>query len=265
MTVSNPSVLELVDLSISFGERQIVRLDHLELRRGEIVGLAGESGSGKSMTALAVLGLAPFVGATVRGTIRFDGRDLLELSQREMRDIRGRRIAMIFQGPIGSFNPVFRVGDLFERALRLHGAPSRRAARDRAGDALGSVLLPPDLLERYPHQLSGGQAQRVAIAMALALHSEVLLADEPTSALDVTVQAEILDLIRSLRDERGMSVLFISHDLAVVSELCDRVAVMRAGRIVEEGTVADVLGDPHDAYTRELVAAVPTIGGTGGA
>jgi ABC-type glutathione transport system ATPase component len=252
--------LELGDLSIAFGEREVVHLEHLELGRGEIVGLAGESGSGKSMTALAVLGLAPLVGATVSGTIRFEGRNLLELSQRELRDVRGRRIAMIFQGPVGSFNPVFRVGELFVRALVLHGAASKRDARARAREALRGVLLSPDLLERYPHQLSGGQAQRVAIALALALRSEVLLADEPTSALDVTVQAEILDLIRVLRDERGMSVLFISHDLAVVSELCDRVAVMRAGRIVEEGMVAEVLREPKDAYTRDLVAAVPTIG-----
>jgi ABC-type glutathione transport system ATPase component len=262
MTVSDAPRLELDDLSIAFGEREIVTLGHLEIQRGEIVGLAGESGSGKSMTALAILGLASLVGASVRGTIRFDGRNLLELSQRELRDVRGRRIAMIFQGPVGSFNPVFRVGDLFVRALLLHGAPNKREARERARVSLRGVLLSPDLLERYPHQLSGGQAQRVAIALALALRSEVLLADEPTSALDVTVQAEILDLIRDLRDRRGMGVLFISHDLAVVSELCDRVAVMRAGRIVEEGRVAEVLGDPKHAYTRELVAAVPTIGGS---
>jgi len=252
--------LELRDLAIAFGDREVVHLDHLELGQGEILGLAGESGSGKSMTALAILGLAPTVGATVRGTIQFEGRDLLGLPERELRDIRGGRIAMIFQSPVASFNPVFRVGDLFVRALVLHGAASKREARGRAEEALRGVLLPPSLLARYPHQLSGGQAQRVAIALALALRSEVLLADEPTSALDVTVQAEILELIRRLRDERGMSVVFISHDLAVVSELCDRIAVMRTGRIVEEGPTGDLLGAPGEDYTKALVAAVPKVG-----
>ncbi len=256
--------VEVRDLSIAFGSREVVHLEHLEIGEGEILGLAGESGSGKSMTALAILGLAPTVGATVRGAIRFEGRDLLELSPRELRDVRGRRIAMIFQSPVASFNPVFRVGDLFVRSLLLHGAPNRREARARAEEALRGVLLAPDLLGRYPHQLSGGQAQRVAIALALALRSRVLLADEPTSALDVTVQAEILQLIRALRDERGMSVLFISHDLAVVAELCDRIAVMREGRIVEEGPADDVLRAPRHEYTRALVAAVPKVGRVGG-
>jgi peptide/nickel transport system ATP-binding protein len=252
--------IELRDLSIAFGEREVVHLDRLELGQGEILGLAGESGSGKSMTALAILGLAPTVGASVRGTILFEGRDLLALSEREIRDVRGRRIAMIFQGPVACFNPVFRVGDLFVRALLLHGATNKREARQRAEEALRGVLLPPSLLARYPHELSGGQAQRVAIALALALRSEVLLADEPTSALDVTVQAEILELIRRLRDDPGMSVLFISHDLAVVSELCDRIVVMRAGQMVEQGSARDLLGSPAEDYTKALVAAVPKVG-----
>jgi len=252
--------LEIHNLSIAFGEREVVRLDHLELAAGEILGVAGESGSGKSMTALAILGLAPTMGAAVRGDIRFDGRDLLELSERELRDVRGRRIAMIFQSPVSSFNPVFRVGDVFVRALVLHGAESKNDARERAAESLRRVLLSADLLDRYPHQLSGGQAQRVAIALALALRSEVLLADEPTSALDVTVQAEILELVRSLRDDHGMSVLFISHDLAVISELCDRIVVMRGGRIVERGDASTVLSAPEHEYTRALVAAVPKVG-----
>lgn len=247
------------DLRVAFGDREVVRLDRLDLGRGEMLGLAGESGSGKSMTSLAILGLAPTVGATVSGSVALDGRDLLGLPASELRDIRGRRIAMIFQSPVSAFNPVIRVGDLFVRTLRLHGA-STQEAREGAEASMREVLLSPDLLRRYPHELSGGQAQRVSIAMALALRSEVLLADEPTSALDVTVQAEILELIRRLRDDRGMSVLFISHDLAVIAELCDRIVVMKAGRIIEEGPASAVLGQPKADYTRELVAAVPRVG-----
>jgi peptide/nickel transport system ATP-binding protein len=258
---ANASVAKIAvrDLRIAFGDREVVALDRLDLWAGEILGLAGESGSGKSMTATAILGLAPSVGASVSGSVSLDGRELLDLPPPELRDVRGRRIAMIFQSPVSALNPVIRVGDLFVRTLRLHGAGKDEAA-ERSRAAMAEVLLSPDLLSRYPHELSGGQAQRVAIAMALALRSEVILADEPTSALDVTVQAEILQLIRRLREHHGISVLFISHDLAVIAELCDRIVVMRAGRVVEEGRVADVLGDPREDYTRELVAAVPKVG-----
>ncbi len=252
--------LSLRDLRVRFGEREVVAVDALDLGAGEVLGLAGESGSGKSMTALAVLGLAGTLGARVSGSVRLDGRELLGLPEAELRAVRGSRIAMIFQSPVASLDPLVRVGELFVRALRLHGVPSRAAARELAARALEEVLLPAELLRRYPHQLSGGQAQRVAIAMALALRSEVLLADEPTSALDVTVQAEILEILRKLRRERGMGILFISHDLAVLAELCDRIAVMREGRIVEEGPAARVLASPRHPYTRELVGSVPRVG-----
>jgi peptide/nickel transport system ATP-binding protein len=251
--------LSLRDLRIAFGPRTVVDLEHLELGSGEILGLAGESGSGKSITALAVLGLASTLGARVEGSVRLDGEELVGAPESRLREIRGSRIAMIFQSPVSSLDPLLRVGELFERTLRLHGV-DRREASEQAKGAFREVLLSPDLLSRYPNELSGGQAQRIAIALALALRSEVLIADEPTSALDVTVQAEILDLLRRVREERGMSVLFISHDLAVIAELCDRVAVMRLGRIVEEGATARVLGRPVDDYTKLLVAAVPRIG-----
>jgi len=252
-------MLEIRDLRIRFGQRAIVEMDRLEVERAQIVGLAGESGSGKSMTTLAVLGLATTVGAQVEGSIQLDGQELTGLSQRMMRDIRGRRIAMIFQSPGLAFNPVFRVGQVFLQALRLHGAGSGAEALDRATHALRSVSLSPDLLSRYPSQLSGGQLQRIAIAMALALRSDLLIADEPTSALDVTVQSDVLELLRELRDEKKMGILFISHDLAVVAELCDQVAIMRAGRVVEAGSTERVIAQPQDPYTRELLAAVPRI------
>jgi peptide/nickel transport system ATP-binding protein len=250
--------LEIAGLGVRFGDRAVVSVDHLEIGDGEIVGLAGESGSGKSMTTLAILGLAGTVGATVTGSIRLDGTELMGLAEADLRQVRGRRIAAIFQSPAMAFNPVFRVGHVVTRALRLHGLTGSEAD-DRAAAALREVLLAPDLLRRYPGQLSGGQLQRVAIALALALRAELLLADEPTSALDVTVQAEVLDLLRELRAREGLSILFISHDLAVVAELCDRVAVMRAGSVVEEGPVGQVMAQPEDAYTAELLAAVPAI------
>jgi len=250
--------LEVRDLEITFGDRRVVELARLDVDGGEIVGIVGESGSGKSMSSLAILGLAQTLGATVRGSILFDGRELVGASESTLRTVRGSRIAMIFQHPVSAFNPVFRVGDVFTRALRVHGA-TKGEARERAHAALREVLLAPDLLERYPHQLSGGQAQRVAVALAVALRAEILIADEATSALDVTVQAEIVELLKRLRADDGMGILFISHDLAVVGQLCDRVTVMRSGLLVEDGPTADVLHAPKEEYTRELIAAVPRI------
>ena len=250
--------LAISDLEVRFGRRPVVQIGELTLGEAEIVGLAGESGSGKSMTTLAILGLAHTVGASVSGSIRLDGTELTALSQRAMRERRGRQIAAIFQSPAMAFSPVFKVGQVVLGALRLHGMSKAEAAQ-AASRAMREVLLPPELLDRYPAQLSGGQLQRVAIAIALALRAEVLLADEPTSALDVTVQAEVLELLRGLREREGMSLLLISHDLAVVAELCDRVAVMQAGRIVEQGPAAQVLTAPQHPYTAELLAAVPRI------
>ena len=251
--------LEVRDLRVSFAGHSVASVPELNVDGGEIVGLAGESGSGKSMTILAVLGLAGTAGAAVTGSVRLDDQELIGLSDARLRAIRGRRIAAIFQSPALAFNPVFRVGAIVSRTLRQHGLSAAEAAA-RADAAMRSVLLPPELLDRYPAQLSGGQLQRVAIALALALHAEVLLADEPTSALDVTVQAEVLELLRELRDSRGMAVLFVSHDLAVIAELCDRVAIMRAGQVVEQGPTGQVIAAPRHDYTRELLAAVPRLG-----
>jgi peptide/nickel transport system ATP-binding protein len=254
-------VIALRDLRVAFGPRVVAHIPELEIGRGEIVGLAGESGSGKSMTALAILGLARFAGAQVTGSIALEGRELLELGDRQLRHVRGRRIAMIMQSPRAALNPTLRLGQLFERTLRLHGV-ARSELHARTVDGMRSVLLEPALLERYPHQVSGGQAQRFAIALALALHADVLLADEPTSALDVTVQAEVVALLRRVRDERGTAMLFISHDLAVIGELADRIVVMRRGEVVETGGARDVLVSPSAEYTRELIAAVPRIRAT---
>jgi peptide/nickel transport system ATP-binding protein len=252
--------LQIRDLRVLFGDHVAASVAALDVGAGEIVGLAGESGSGKSMTIQAVLGLAGTAGATVTGSIKLDGTELTGMSPAALRAVRGRRIAAIFQSPASAFNPVFRVGVIVTKALRLHGL-SAAEARDRAAAAMRSVLLPPELLSRYPAQLSGGQLQRVAIALAIALRAEVLLADEPTSALDVTVQAEVLELLRELRDTRGMAILFVSHDLAVIAELCDRVAIMRSGQVIEQGRTQEVIAAPQQDYTRELLAAVPRLDG----
>jgi peptide/nickel transport system ATP-binding protein len=251
--------LEIRDLKVDISGRSILDIDRLACDVGEVVAIAGESGSGKSMTLASIIGLIPSKDVTVSGSIRLDKMELLGLSQRSLRDIRGRRIAMIMQDPASAFSPVMRVGTLFTEALRLHGERSRRRAVERSEEAVASLMVQPQVLRRYPHQLSGGQLQRVAIALAVALNAEVLLADEPTSALDVTVQAGILGILRELRDTHGLAVLLVTHDLGVVAEVADRLAVLRSGRIVEEGPATTVLAAPQNSYTRSLVEAVPAL------
>jgi ABC-type dipeptide/oligopeptide/nickel transport system ATPase component len=237
----------------------------LALRRGEILGLVGESGSGKSLTALAVLGLVPPPGRVTAGRVLLDGpggpTDLLALPSRALRQVRGGRIGMVFQEPATAFNPVYTIGFQIVEAVRAHRRMPRRAALDEAVRLLDRVALPDPRrrLGDYPHQLSGGQRQRAMIAMALAGGPDLLLADEPTTALDVTLQAQILELLEDLRADLGLSVLLITHDMGVVAETCDRVVVMRAGRVVEEAGVEELFRAPVHPYTRELMAAVPKL------
>ncbi len=260
------SLLSLQKISVAFPVGDdwvpVVRGVSLEVASGEFVGLVGESGSGKSMTALAILRLLPEPGRILGGRALLEGRDLLALSPAEMRHVRGRRIGMIFQEPMTALNPVFTVGFQIAEAVRVHGKLSRREALVEAARLLDTVAMPSarERLKDYPHQLSGGQRQRVMIAMALAAKPDLLIADEPTTALDVTVQAQILELLESLRRELGLTVLLISHDLAVVAETCDRVMVMYAGELVEEAPVERLFQSAAHPYTRGLLAAVPRLG-----
>ena len=235
-----------------------------EIAAGETLGLVGESGSGKSVTALSVLRLVEPPGRIAGGRIVFKGRDLLALSESEMRRIRGAEISLIFQEPMTALNPVFTVGNQIAEALLVHGRASRHDARARAIELLEAVRIPSagTRVDDYPHQLSGGMRQRVLIAAAIACKPSLVIADEPTTALDVTIQAEVLDLLREMKATLGLSLLLITHDLGVVAETADRVAVMYAGRIVEQGPVRSIFRNPQHPYTRGLLSSLP--GGTEG-
>ena len=230
--------------------------------RGEIMGLVGESGCGKSVTSLSILRLISSPGSIDAGQVIFDGVDLLTLPSDDMRKIRGDRISMIFQQPTSSLNPVWDVGRQIEEVLRIHRGMKGNAAHARAEELLRMVGIPdPERrLKAFPHEMSGGMAQRIMIAMALACEPELLIADEPTTALDVTIQAQILDLMRNLRDETGTAIILITHDLGVVAEMCDRVAVMYAGEIVEETDVTSLFRRPMHPYTKGLIGSIPVVG-----
>jgi oligopeptide/dipeptide ABC transporter ATP-binding protein len=230
-----------------------------EVRAGETLGLVGESGSGKSVTALSILRLVQPPGRSAGGRVLFNGRDLMTLDEPAMQKVRGAEIALIFQEPMTALNPVFRIGDQIAEALLVHGRATRRDARARAIELLRAVRIThaESRVDDYPHQLSGGMRQRVLIAMALACEPSLVIADEPTTALDVTIQAEILDLLREMRSRLHLSLLLITHDLGVVAETADRVAIMYAGRIVESGPVRDVFRNPAHPYTRGLLASMP--------
>lgn len=253
-------VLDIDELIVRFGERTVVDRVSLRVRRGEVVALVGESGSGKSLTARSVLGLLPGT-AQATGSIRLAGTEVIDATEPVLRGLRGTKAAMVFQEPQTALNPVQKIGTQIVQALRAHGTTDKGAARARAIELLTAVDIPePEKrLDWYPHQLSGGQKQRVVIALALSGDPALLIADEPTTALDVTVQAEILDLLRSLQRERGTAILFITHNLGVVAEIADRVVVMRAGQVVEQQTVFGLFGAPGEEYTRTLLAAVPRL------
>jgi len=258
-------LLEVNDLKTHFPTRAgLVRaVDGVSfyLDRGELLGLVGESGCGKSMTALSVMRLIAPPGKIAGGEILFDGKDLLKLSDAEMRKMRGDDIAMIFQDPMTSLNPVYTVGEQIAEALRLHRKMTRKQARQATIEAMREVAIPDPArrLDDYPHQLSGGMRQRVMIAMALACNPKLLIADEPTTALDVTIQAQILELLHDLRKQRELAVLLITHDLGVVAEVADRVAVMYTGRIVEESPVDELFARPKHPYTEGLLRSVPKL------
>jgi oligopeptide/dipeptide ABC transporter ATP-binding protein len=261
-------LLDVRDLRTTFYTREgavraVTGID-FQVRRGEILGLVGESGCGKSVTSLSIMRLIAAPGRIESGEVLFDGQDMLKLPDKQMRDIRGNRISMIFQQPTSALNPVLTVGAQIGEVLEIHRHMKRKAARQRALEMLKLVGIPdPERrLAAYPHEMSGGMAQRVMIAMALACEPELLIADEPTTALDVTIQAQILDLMRRLQRDLGTAIILITHDLGVVAEMCDRVAVMYAGEIIEHTDARTLFRRPAHPYTQGLIGAVPVLGQT---
>jgi oligopeptide/dipeptide ABC transporter ATP-binding protein len=266
MAIMNNPLLEIRSLTTwFFTEDGVVRAVEdvsLEIFPGEIVSLVGESGCGKSVTGLSLLRLIPMPpGKILKGEILFEGRDLLGLEEREMEKVRGNDISMIFQEPMTSLNPVFTIGDQIMEALQLHQNLDKKEARKKAIEMLDRVRIPsPEVrIDSYPHQLSGGMRQRAMIAMALSCQPKLLIADEPTTALDVTIQAQVLRLLKEIQREMGMAVMLITHDLGVVSEIADRVAVMYAGRIVESGPIEAMFGEMRHPYTRGLLESIPQL------
>jgi dipeptide transport system ATP-binding protein len=257
------ALLEIKNLSVDFPSHQAVMhaVDGVsfQVEAGEVLGIVGESGSGKSVTMMALMGLVGYPGVVRADAMRFDGHDLQELSERERRKIVGKDLAMVFQDPTTSLNPCFTVGFQLAETLRLHLGMARAAARKRSIELLEQVGIPApeSRLDLFPHQFSGGMAQRVMIAMAIACNPKLLIADEPTTALDVTIQAQILDLLRSLQKERGMALVLITHNMGVVSEMAQRVAVMYAGQLMEQRSVQDLFATPLHPYTEALMASMP--------
>ena len=266
MTSQKETLLEVSNLKTYFytEDGMVKAVDGVDFTvgRGEVLGLVGESGCGKSVTSLSIMRLIGIPGKVVEGEIMFEGRDLLKLSESEMVHMRGNRISMVFQQPQSSLNPVFKVADQVGEVLQIHQNMGKEESWNRAVELLRLVGIPDpeSKAHAFPHEMSGGQAQRVMIAMALALNPQLLIADEPTTALDVTIQAQILDLLRDLRERMDTAVILITHDLGVISEMADRVAVMYAGRIVEQTDVRTLFREPMHPYTQGLMASIPVLG-----
>lgn len=253
------SVLEVRDLEVSFGAARILRGVSFDLERGQTLGVVGESGCGKSMTGLAIMGMVPPAGRVSSGSMMFEGRDLVTIKPKDWLAIRGQEIAMVMQDPFTALNPMMRIGEQIAEVFRLHLDMDAKTAWEKSVEMLGKVGVPaPESAARkYPHQMSGGQRQRVVIAIAFACKPKILIADEPTTALDVTLQAQILRLIRQLQEEEGTAVMLISHDIGVIASLASRIAVYYAGRVVETGSTESVLQSPRHPYTQALLNALP--------
>ncbi|MED1918923.1 ABC transporter ATP-binding protein [Bacillus thuringiensis] len=261
------NIIEVKHLQTQFtrDNQKTVVLDHVSfhIKKGEVLGLVGESGCGKSVTSLSIMRLfKDTTGEITNGEIVYNGTNLLSISESDMRRIRGKEISMIFQEPMTSLNPVMKIGEQLMEAIRLHLGYSDQKAREQAVSMLTKVGIPrpSEIMGEYPHQLSGGMRQRIMIAMAMSCNPNLLIADEPTTALDVTIQAQILDVMKQLQAEEHMSMLLITHDLGVVAEMCNRVVVMYAGRVVEEASVYDLFDEPKHPYTKGLIGSVPKIG-----
>ena len=259
-------LIELKDLQITFGsgKKKFVAVDHVnfDIYKGETFSLVGESGSGKSVTAYSIMGLTAYPGRLVGGTVWFNGHQIDKMTEKEFRKIRGNEVSIIFQDPMTSLNPVYTIGNQIVEVILLHTKKTKQEAWARAKELLELVGInePDRRLKQYPHELSGGMRQRVMIAMALACNPKIIIADEPTTALDVTIQAQILDLLRSLKDRINSSIMLITHDLGVIAEMADYVVVMYAGRVVEKGTVEEIFAHPSHPYTIGLMASKPVVG-----
>lgn len=243
------------------GEVKALNDVSIHLKEGEVLGIVGESGSGKSVTAYSLMGLTAHPGKLIGGTLQFNGHEIEDMGEKEMREIRGKEISIIFQDPMTSLNPVYSIGNQIMEVIRLHTDKDKKQAYERAKELLELVGInePEKRLKQYPHELSGGMRQRVMIAIALACEPKLLIADEPTTALDVTIQAQILELMMELKDKLGMAIIMITHDLGVVASMCDRIAVMYAGRIIEYGTTDDIFYHPHHMYTKGLIRSIPRL------
>lgn len=261
----NENILEVRNLETSFfthaGEAQAVRDISFSVKKGEILGIVGESGSGKSVSLMSVMRLIEHPGKIKQGEVLFEGSDLLKRKEKDMLKIRGKEIAMVFQDPMSSLNPVYKIGNQIMESILYHDKVSKEEAVKRAVELLKLVGIPsPEArLNNYPHEFSGGMRQRVMIAMALACHPKLLIADEPTTALDVTIQAQILTLLKKIKEQEGMTVILVTHDLGIVAELCDRVIVLYGGRKLEEGNVEDIFYEPGHPYTKGLLKSVPSV------